>query len=531
MKNLALMALICLANPALAQKNIIVDRSIVFGVISMPRNEYLASDANYHLYRTSKDGESCITATTQDYFNPENAYLDEGQSYVQTSDENSIIYYGHNGIFNVSEDFGKSILEIKANDYPSCFKNIQEKGGEWSRISFPTKDIGFIAYENAAKVFATTDGGRNWKQCLDATTLNSTEYQIIIRDIDFINSNNGIIFGEYVDKNNIDEVHGSFIACTTDGGFRWTLSKVPEWLTTSHLLNQRAYVCSGVDEIFMCFYGDNRLLHSQDEGHSWTVLRTINTDFWKAPANNVSCLSIDSITLAPFRLLYFRPLNRVSDSPQKIEKRVANQAVKSQTQKQPVNTFEHHLYKNINYGFSIDIPDYYTVRFHDAPSYVTDVSTFLLSARDSSMFMAKPHVFPMSVKNEIVVTCTLNSRYPRIPTLDKLFLAPSYVLTGFTQRGNITVHPKDMNKKFVTVNGNRAIEITYKEDHLPSLDYQGSIRKTTEIILIKGGYVYAVRYTGSYAISSIREGQVSADNPLFPVREQQGISCIKMFKL
>ena len=185
-------------------------------------------------------------------------------------------------------------------------------------------------------------------------------------------------------------------------------------------------------------------------------------------------------------------------------------------------TIAQRIYASKSFGCSIKIPVSYEVKFYNDASS----SDFMLSAYDSLSYRGNSP----SPRNVITVERLLDSRYPRVGTIDKLFNSPQYVLAQFTRGGGGTVYPVNFQKKMTLLNGRQAIEVSYFEGKICE-ESPCYAKKITMYITMRNGYIYAARYLESHKFEGAKNGGSEIIDPKHPVKPEEGVAAIKTFKL
>lgn len=155
----------------------------------------------------------------------------------------------------------------------------KDSGVTWDTVYYDvTEDIYFGSIDfidsangwaaaNNGRVLRTNNSGINW----DTTTIEmGNVYTSYFEDINFIDSNNGILIGAWGD--NFFNSH-SLIYKTTDSGKNWTPSNYNYSLAGLHSL---AFAGGGT---FYCI-GDNAILKTNDMGNNWAnQMSNLKTSF------------------------------------------------------------------------------------------------------------------------------------------------------------------------------------------------------------------------------------------------------------
>jgi len=175
---------------------------------------------------------------------------------------------------------GKSIVE---ESYRALFLKTTDGGVNWftygqvldsilyfRNSTFLDENIGYAITSGSfgffGKILKTTDGGLNWSQ------QNTSDPNLYLNDIDFINENIGIVTGLKSIPNN-DHPYAGIIFRTIDGGNNWEFTIYPEIFSFSDIS------FSTTDKVYALAYSQNSesiIYKSIDGGVSWDSVLIIS---------------------------------------------------------------------------------------------------------------------------------------------------------------------------------------------------------------------------------------------------------------
>lgn len=165
---------------------------------------------------------------------------------------------GDNGYLAYTSDGGKSWRRKILN----TVANINE-------IYFRNDDNGYLVA--GRKMFVTKDGGKSWRE---AFIVNPREFRDGIPEflsIRFNSRKQGFIVGSVIDKNNNDNIIGSLLLRTTDGGESWSRIIVPTKVELFHLdFDGKSHGWIVGDK--------GNILATTDNGNSWRMQKSGTTE-------------------------------------------------------------------------------------------------------------------------------------------------------------------------------------------------------------------------------------------------------------